>query len=80
MSLLWFLLVGLAAGYLATAVMKKEGYGLWGNLGIGVVGAYLGSFLIGWIINEANLIGQLISAFVGAMALLWIIDWFKNKK
>ena len=79
-ELISFLVLGALAGYLATTVMKKEGFGLWANLGIGVVGAFVGSWLLGWLINGSNFIGQLITAFIGAMILLWVVDYFKKKK
>jgi len=45
MSLLWFLLIGLAAGWLAGQIMKGGGFGLVGDLIVGVIGALLGGFL-----------------------------------
>lgn len=74
MSLLWFLLIGLAAGFLANMVMKS-GLGLIGDLIVGVIGAILG----GWIFSQlgvsagGGLLGALIVAFVGAVVLLFII-------
>ncbi|RIK72891.1 GlsB/YeaQ/YmgE family stress response membrane protein, partial [candidate division KSB1 bacterium] len=44
-SLLWFLLIGLAAGWLAGTIMKGSGFGLIGNLVVGVIGALLGGFI-----------------------------------
>ena len=45
--LLWFLLIGLAAGWLAGQILKGGGFGLWGDLIVGVIGALLGGFLFG---------------------------------
>ena len=47
MGLLWFALIGLAAGWLAGQIMKGGGFGLVGDLVVGVVGAILGGFLFG---------------------------------
>ena len=44
---LWFLLIGLAAGWLAGQILKGGGFGLWGDLIVGVIGALLGGFLFG---------------------------------
>ena len=80
MNLLWFILIGLAAGFLAGAVIKGHGFGLLGNLVVGVIGALLGGFLFGLLgIAATNLIGELISAFVGAVVLLVLIGFIKRK-
>ncbi len=47
MQFLWFLLIGLAAGWLAGQILKGGGFGLWGDLIVGVIGALLGGFLFG---------------------------------
>ncbi|HEY1490463.1 MAG TPA: GlsB/YeaQ/YmgE family stress response membrane protein [Verrucomicrobiae bacterium] len=80
MNLLWFILIGLAAGFLAGAVVKGHGFGLLGDLVVGVIGALLGGFLFGLMgIAATNLIGELISAFVGAVVLLVLIGFIKRK-
>ena len=80
MNLLWFVLIGLAAGFLAGAVMKGHGFGLLGNLIVGVLGALLGGFLLGLLgIYTAGVVGNLISAFVGAVVLLALIGFIKRK-
>jgi len=71
MKFLWFLLVGLAAGWLAGQIMKSGGRGLVGDLILGVIGAILGGFLFGLLGLGANsLLGSLVTATVGAIALL----------
>uniref|UniRef100_UPI003A96D1EB GlsB/YeaQ/YmgE family stress response membrane protein n=1 Tax=Pseudidiomarina sp. TaxID=2081707 RepID=UPI003A96D1EB len=45
MNFLWFLLVGLIAGWLAGSLVKGGGFGLLGNIVIGVIGALIGGFL-----------------------------------
>ena len=80
MNLLWFILIGLAAGFLAGAVVKGHGFGLFGNLIVGVVGALLGGFLFGVLgIVSVSIVGNLISAFVGAVVLLLLIGFIKRK-
>jgi uncharacterized membrane protein YeaQ/YmgE (transglycosylase-associated protein family) len=77
---IWFILIGLAAGFLAGAVVKGHGFGLVGNLIVGVIGALLGGFLFGLLgLAATNLIGNLISAFVGAVVLLLFIGFVKRK-
>jgi uncharacterized membrane protein YeaQ/YmgE (transglycosylase-associated protein family) len=79
-ALIIFLLIGLAAGWLAGMIMKKKSFGLVVNLIIGVIGAFVGGFLFGLIgVSTVNLIGQLVSATVGAIVLLFILGFLKNK-
>jgi len=79
MSLLWFLLIGLAAGWLAGQIMKGGGYGLVGDLIVGVIGALLGGFLFGAFgISAGGLLGSLITATVGAVVLIWLLRFVKR--
>lgn len=74
MELLWFLIIGAAAGWLAGVLMKQEG-SLVRNLVVGVVGAYLGGWLLPQIgVSFAGDIGQFITATIGAVLLLFIIS------
>lgn len=80
MNIVWFILIGLAAGFLAGVVMKGHGFGIFGNIVVGIVGAVLGGVLLGMLgITATGLIGELISAFVGAVVLLFIIGFMKKK-
>ena len=73
-NLIWFLLIGLAAGWLASKMMRGKGYGLIGDLVIGVVGAFLGGWIFGLLhISAGGLIGLLVTAFVGAVVLIWLL-------
>ena len=80
MNWLWFILIGLAAGFLAGAVVKGHGFGLFGNLIVGVIGALLGGFIFGLLgIATTNILGSLICAFVGAVVLLILIGFVKRR-
>ncbi len=71
MRLLWFLLIGLVAGWLAGQLMKGGGYGLIGDLVLGVVGAFVGGWIFGALgISAGGFIGSLITATVGAVVLV----------
>jgi uncharacterized membrane protein YeaQ/YmgE (transglycosylase-associated protein family) len=71
MAFLWFILIGIAAGWLAGQIMKGGGFGLVGDLIVGVIGALLGGFLFGLIgLSATGLLGSLITATVGSMALI----------
>lgn len=73
MYFLWYLLIGLVAGWLANLLVKGHGSGLVVNLIVGIVGGILG----GWILSLLGLVavgtlGSLIASVVGAVVLLWI--------
>ena len=73
-GLIWFLLVGLIAGWLAGQVMKGGGYGVVGDMIVGVIGALLGGWLFGVLgIAAGGLIGAIITAFVGAVVLILLL-------
>ena len=79
MAFVWFLIIGLVAGFLAGHIMKGGGFGLVGNLVIGVIGALLGGWLFGVLgISAGGLIGSLVTAVVGAVVLLFIVGFFKK--
>jgi uncharacterized membrane protein YeaQ/YmgE (transglycosylase-associated protein family) len=79
-DLLWFLLIGLAAGWLAGQIMKGHDFGLVGNLIIGVIGALLGGFLFRAVgIAAYGLLGSLICATVGAIVLLFLLKLIRKQ-
>jgi uncharacterized membrane protein YeaQ/YmgE (transglycosylase-associated protein family) len=77
MNIVAWLVVGLIAGWLAGQVMKGGGYGLVGDIVVGVVGALLGGFLAGVIFGGDYISGinvtTIIVAFLGAIVLIAII-------
>ena len=80
MDLLWFLIVGLIAGWLAGVVMKGGGYGVIGDMIVGVIGALLGGWLFGRLGISAGggLIGAIIVAFIGAVILIFLLRVIKR--
>ncbi|MDN4504289.1 GlsB/YeaQ/YmgE family stress response membrane protein [Alteromonadaceae bacterium BrNp21-10] len=74
-----FLAIGALAGWLAGTMMKGGGFGLLGNIVVGVIGAVLGGFVFGLLgITAGGLIGSIITATVGAALLLFIIRIIKK--
>lgn len=76
MDLLTWLIVGLVAGLLASLVMGGTGYGLIGDIIIGIIGAFFG----GWLFRQlgvstpfGGLGGIIFTAFIGAVVLLFIL-------
>jgi uncharacterized membrane protein YeaQ/YmgE (transglycosylase-associated protein family) len=80
MNLLWFLIVGLIAGWLAGLVMKGGGYGVVGDMIVGVIGALLGGWLFGQLGISAGggLLGAIIVAFIGALILIFLLRVIKR--
>lgn len=79
MDFILFIIIGCLAGFLAGKFMKGGGFGFIGNLVIGVIGGIVGGFLFGLLgITGTGALGSLITATVGAVALLWIIGLVKR--
>lgn len=74
-NVLWWLLVGLIAGFLASRVMRGGGYGLIGDIVVGLIGAFIGGWLAGFLGfgNSYGLIGSIVIAFIGACILIAIL-------
>ena len=79
-SLIIFLLIGAVAGWLAGLIMRGGGFGLLGNILVGIIGAFLGGFLFNalGVSIGGELIGSLITAVVGAVVLLFIVGLIKK--
>jgi uncharacterized membrane protein YeaQ/YmgE (transglycosylase-associated protein family) len=75
MDVLWFIVIGLIAGALAGRVVSGHGYGVAGDIVVGVIGAFLGGWLFARVLGTAGggMVFSLFNAFVGAVALLWLI-------
>ncbi len=73
-AVVWWLVVGLIAGFLASLVMRGGGFGIVGDIVIGIVGAIIGGFLASLVgIGAGGLIGTIIIAFIGACILIAIL-------
>ncbi len=73
-SLLILLLVGAIAGWLAGTLVKGYGFGLLGNIVVGIIGAFIGAWLMPRFgLGLAGLVGQIVSATIGAIILLLLI-------
>ena len=78
-SLVIFLAIGAVAGWLAGTITKGGGFGLVGDIIIGIIGAVVGGWLFGMMgITAGGLIGAIITATVGAVVLLFIIRLVKK--
>ena len=74
-----FLAIGAFSGWLAGTLMKGRGFGLLGNIVVGVIGAVLGGFVFNFLgIAAGGLIGAIFTATAGAALLLFIIGVIKK--
>lgn len=80
-QILAILLIGAVSGWLAGIIRQGYGFGLWGNMIVGVLGAFVG----GWLFERLNfhigtgLLNQIFTSVIGALVLLFVIGLFKNK-
>jgi uncharacterized membrane protein YeaQ/YmgE (transglycosylase-associated protein family) len=80
MDVLWFLLVGVIAGWLAGVLVKGGGFGLFGDLVVGIVGALIGGLLFSGLAGAAGggLLGSILVATLGAVVLLVVLRVLKR--
>jgi uncharacterized membrane protein YeaQ/YmgE (transglycosylase-associated protein family) len=80
-SLIIFLLVGLVAGWLAGQLVRGSGFGLVGDIVVGVIGAFIGGWLLSQLhisIGATGIVNEIITAFIGAAVLLLVIRIFRR--
>ncbi len=80
MEIVYFLVIGAVVGWLAGQIVKGRGFGLLGNMVVGVVGAVLGGFLFRQLGlgSGDGLLGVLLVSLVGAIVLLAIVSVVKK--
>ena len=78
MSFLWYILIGILAGWVAGKIMRGGGFGLVVNLVVGIIGGLLG----GWLFGLFGLIpvGSIGSFIIGAIVLLWLVSFMQPKQ
>ncbi|HEV8436239.1 MAG TPA: GlsB/YeaQ/YmgE family stress response membrane protein [Thermoanaerobaculia bacterium] len=81
MGLLWFVIIGAIAGWLAGQFMKGNGFGLLGDIIVGVIGAFIGRYLFHAVGMQlgGGLVASLIVAFIGALVLLFVVRLFTGR-
>lgn len=80
MNFIWFLIVGLIAGWLAGILVKGGGFGVVGDLIVGVIGAFIGGYLFSilGVGPSGGLVGSIVVATIGAAVLLVIVRVIKR--
>ncbi|MCT4554422.1 MAG: GlsB/YeaQ/YmgE family stress response membrane protein [Pelagimonas sp.] len=77
MGLVGLIIIGAAAGFLATRLMQLQ-MGTLETIGIGIVGALIGGLLIRFLLAITGLMAGLVGAVLGAMLLLWILGQIRK--
>jgi len=78
-SILVFLIIGAIAGWLAGLIMRGGGFGLLGNIVVGIVGAFIGGYLLPMVgVHLAGVLGAIVTALIGAVVLLFIVGLIKR--
>jgi uncharacterized membrane protein YeaQ/YmgE (transglycosylase-associated protein family) len=80
MNFIWYVLIGLCAGWLAGQLVKGGGFGIVGDIVVGVIGALLGGYLFSLlgVSTGGGLLGSLVVATIGAVVLLFGIRLVKS--
>lgn len=79
-AIIILLFIGAAAGFLAGLIVKGYGFGIVGNIVVGICGALLGGILLPrlGLYPGGDVVGQIASATIGAVALLVLIGFFRR--
>jgi uncharacterized membrane protein YeaQ/YmgE (transglycosylase-associated protein family) len=80
MEFVWFIVVGLVAGWLAGLIVRGGGFGVVGDIVVGVLGALLGGFLFSSLCASlgGGLIGSIVVATTGAVILIFVVRLIKR--
>ena len=80
MEFVWFIIVGLIAGWLAGVIMKGGGFGVIGDIVVGIIGALLGGWLFSTMGVSAGggLLGAIVVALIGAIILIFLLRLIKR--
>lgn len=81
MQIILWLLIGAIAGWIAGKLMRGDGFGLVGNLVVGIIGGIVGGALLGLagLTSNGGLVGSLVTAVFGAVVLLWLVSFFRER-
>jgi uncharacterized membrane protein YeaQ/YmgE (transglycosylase-associated protein family) len=80
LHLVWWVVVGLIAGWVAGRIMKGGGYGVVMDIILGIVGAVVGGWLVGVVgIHAGGFISTIIVGIIGAVILIWVTRLIKKE-
>ena len=73
-AIILMLVIGAVAGWLAGLIYTGEGFGLIGNIIVGILGAIIAGFLLPGFLHFSGIVGQIISDAIGAIILLFLVS------
>lgn len=74
MHILWIIIIGGLAGWIAGKIMRGDGFGIIIDVLVGIIGGWIGGSVLGWFgVYGGGIISDLIIAVIGAIILIWII-------
>jgi uncharacterized membrane protein YeaQ/YmgE (transglycosylase-associated protein family) len=79
-SIIIMLVIGAVAGWLAGLIYSGGGFGLVGNIIIGILGAIIAGFFLPGILQFSGVAGQIVSATIGAVILLFLINFINRHR
>lgn len=80
-SLIFTLIIGAVCGWLAGVIRQGYGFGLLGNIVVGIIGAFVGTWLLGRVLGVSmggGLLGVIITAVIGALVVLFLIGLIRR--
>ena len=82
MFIIWWIIVGLIAGWITGKIMKGSGYGALMDIVIGIIGAIIGGFIMRALgfAGHGGMIYTIIVAVIGAVILTWILRLLTGSK
>ncbi len=81
MTILWFLIIGAVSGWIAGELLKGSGFGLVGNIVVGILGALLGGYLFALFnVTTYGLLGNIVMSVIGAVVFLFILSLVGGKE
>lgn len=79
MNILYGVIIGGIAGWLAGQIKKGSGFGLFGNIIVGILGGFVGSIVFGFFgIEDTNILGSVLISTAGAVIFLTILNLFRK--
>jgi len=79
--MIWMIVVGIIAGFLAGKVMNGSGYGLLMDMLLGIAGGIVGGFVLGFVgIGSRGMISSILVATFGAILLIWVVRQFRSNR
>ena len=78
-GIIWWIIVGLIAGWAAGKIMKGGGYGVVADIVLGILGAIIGGWVVGVLgLGHGGTIWSILVAILGAVILIWLTRLIKR--